>query len=505
MDKQDINKKEYVFFALPYSNGFLHIGHFIGSILPAGVYFNYLKYSKVDVSLISGSDQFGTPVLLESLKRKKLPGELSDSFHEKNKKILSFFLKDNLSFFKTNSAEHIAYVNKFYETMGNKIFFKKEKVYFCKICDQFRSGRYIVGTCIFCNEKTDRGFECVSCGKYISEKKIILPKCKLCSHSLDEKFVSNLFMKLGKVLKKKLHLFVDTCLNFPEGIKKMLKNILIGLPSEVSISRILSWGVPVRFSSEKRVFFVWFEALVGYFSFIKQKTGEDSINKDQTFHFFFGKDNLYFHSVILPSILQNKGVNLKRIKLFYANYCVMKDKKISKEDGNIFNLERLASIFPADSLFGAGLFYFPAFADSEISMSKLFSFHNDIFISKICNLFHRFFSLFSKEKKIFFFYDKQAAIEKKILFLLKNKKLKESYQKYVLWSEDLNKEISIKKIWLKGKEKFLKKIFSFLKITGIFHSNLYDEYVHSFKQVGINEVRYKYLEKKIIYKPILPL
>ena len=84
-----MNKKRYlVTSALLYANGPVHIGHVAGAYLPADIYSRYLIGKGHDVAFISGSDEHGAAITLQSKKEGILPHEIIDKYHNLNKKSL---------------------------------------------------------------------------------------------------------------------------------------------------------------------------------------------------------------------------------------------------------------------------------------------------------------------------------------------------------------------------------------------------------------------------------
>jgi len=61
--------------ALPYANGEIHLGHVASTYLPADVTTRFLKQKGVEAYYICASDDFGTPILLQSEKEGKTPEE----------------------------------------------------------------------------------------------------------------------------------------------------------------------------------------------------------------------------------------------------------------------------------------------------------------------------------------------------------------------------------------------------------------------------------------------
>lgn len=82
------------------------------------------------------------------------------------------------------------------------------------------------------------------------------------------------------------------------------------------ITRDLKWGVPVPLNGfENKVFYVWFDAPIGYISITKaytenfKKWWQPSKETEVTLYQFMAKDNVPFHGVLFPSMLLgcNKG------------------------------------------------------------------------------------------------------------------------------------------------------------------------------------------------------
>ncbi len=68
--------------ALPYAYSMPHLGNFVGSVLPADVYFRYLRMKGEDAIFICGSDQHGTPIELAAVRKKMEPEVLADEMHQ---------------------------------------------------------------------------------------------------------------------------------------------------------------------------------------------------------------------------------------------------------------------------------------------------------------------------------------------------------------------------------------------------------------------------------------
>ena len=59
--------------AWPYANGPRHIGHVAGFGVPSDVYARYERMKGNDVLMVSGTDEHGTPILVEASTRIGVP------------------------------------------------------------------------------------------------------------------------------------------------------------------------------------------------------------------------------------------------------------------------------------------------------------------------------------------------------------------------------------------------------------------------------------------------
>ena len=92
--------------AWPYANGPRHIGHVAGFGVPSDVFSRYMRMSGHDVLMVSGTDEHGTPILVEAERQGKTPRQLAD---ENNLIIAQDLVKLGLSydlFTRTTTANH---------------------------------------------------------------------------------------------------------------------------------------------------------------------------------------------------------------------------------------------------------------------------------------------------------------------------------------------------------------------------------------------------------------
>ncbi|NLO32839.1 MAG: class I tRNA ligase family protein [Candidatus Hydrogenedentes bacterium] len=70
--------------ALPYANGYIHLGHIAGAYLPADIYVRFKRLRGEAVLYIGGSDEYGVPITLTAIKEGITPQEVIDRYHGAN-------------------------------------------------------------------------------------------------------------------------------------------------------------------------------------------------------------------------------------------------------------------------------------------------------------------------------------------------------------------------------------------------------------------------------------
>ena len=105
-----MNKKAIITSALPYSNGEIHLGHVASTYLPADVTTRFLKQNGVEAYYICASDDYGTPILIQSEKLKQTPQEYVAHWNKRDYEDFTAFDIGFDFFYKTSSEENISFV-----------------------------------------------------------------------------------------------------------------------------------------------------------------------------------------------------------------------------------------------------------------------------------------------------------------------------------------------------------------------------------------------------------
>lgn len=329
--------------AWPYVNAVPHLGNLIGSILSADVFARYarLKYGKENVIFVSGSDEHGTPIEVEAKKRGVKPKELTDQAHEYDKKLFIETWKisyDNYT--RTESEVHKKFVRDFLLKLDKYIKIEEDEIPYCEYDKIYLPDRFVKGTCPYCGFEDARGDQCDNCGRLLTPKILINPKCVLCGRSPVFKRTKHWFFDLS-AFNQDIEEWIKSSKTMPENVKSVaLSWVKEGLKPR-SITRDNSWGIPAPFEgAEGKTIYVWFEALLGYISATieyfkkigkEEKWKEFWFGNDVKSYYFIGKDNIPFHAVILPAMLMaSKEDYVLPTVISATEYLLYEGQKFSK-------------------------------------------------------------------------------------------------------------------------------------------------------------------------------
>src|SRR3989344_6348733 len=292
--------------ALPYVNGVKHLGNIVGSLLPADVFHRFLDLLTIPNIYICGTDDHGTAVEISASQENMDVKAYAKKYYEIQKAIYEQWNFDFSHFGRTSSRTHHALTKDvFLAIHANKFILEQPLTLpYCKTCKRFLPDRYIIGTCPKCGYENARGDQCEKCSTLLDPQDLREPRCNICSNgTIVFKKEAHLFLDLTK-LQPQLATWIEKNDHWPENVRTLaLGWIHEGLKPRC-ITRNLKWGVRVPIEKYKKlVFYVWFEAALGYISITKEKFDDWRDWWSGRVYHFIGKDNIPFHTLIFPGIL----------------------------------------------------------------------------------------------------------------------------------------------------------------------------------------------------------
>jgi methionyl-tRNA synthetase len=306
-------KRYLVTSALPYANGPIHIGHLAGVYVPSDIYTRYLRIKGKDVISVCGSDEHGVPITLKARIEGVSPQEIVDRYHKINEKAFRDFGIAFDIYSRTSNKVHYDTASEFFKTLYNKGEFteKTSEQYYDEEAACFLADRYIMGTCPHCGNENAYGDQCEKCGTSLSPNELINPHSTISGSKPVLRETLHWYLPLDKYepwLKKwiledhtdwKVNVYGQCKSWFDQGLQPR------------AVSRDLDWGIPVPVEGAKgKVLYVWFDAPIGYISATKELTPEWEKywkESDTKMVHFIGKDNIVFHCIIFPAMLNAEG------------------------------------------------------------------------------------------------------------------------------------------------------------------------------------------------------
>lgn len=393
--------------ALPYVNNVPHLGNIIGCVLSADCFARFCRLRGDNVLYVCGTDEYGTATETKAIAEGMTPKQICDKYYAIHSNVYQWF---NISFdhfgrtttnFQTEICQSI-----FWDLHKNGIISQDsvEQLY-CGKCERFLADRFVEGTCPHpgCGYEDARGDQCDGCGKLINAVELIKPRCKLCSTSPNLKSSNHLFLDLPKTEKDLTNWLSSTTKQWSNNAKVICDTwVRDGLKARC-ITRDLKWGTPVPLEGfEDKVFYVWFDAPIGYLSITADYTSEWEKwwkNPSQVKYYeFMAKDNVPFHGVVFPSILLGTRRNWTMVSnLMATEYLNYEDGKFSKSRGvGVFGDQAMSTGIPSDIFRFYLLYLRPEAQDTAFSWVDLQTKNNSELLNNLGNFVHRALSFVFK-------------------------------------------------------------------------------------------------------------
>ncbi len=345
--------------AWPYANGPLHIGH-LAALLPGDILARYYRAKGNRVFYVSGSDCHGTPITIRAKQENSTPEAISERYH---KEFCDVFEKLGFSYdlyTKTSDPRHKEFVSEFHKKLYRSDYIEERTVKqaFCPKCKKVLTDRLVIGACPTCGSAT-RGDQCDVCGEVLDADTVVNAKCSDCGEGLIFRETTQLFIQLSK-LKTQLREFFDLHPYWRKNAISFTKRYIDEGLRDRSITRDLDWGIDVpKDGYENKKIYIWAENVLGYLSAsatlckkrgidFKEVYGKESKSRHYYVH---GKDNIPFHTIILPALLLAHGGGLRLPDdIISSEYITLEGKKISTSQNWAVWAKELAEKYDPDSI-----------------------------------------------------------------------------------------------------------------------------------------------------------
>ncbi len=351
-------KKRLITSALPYVNNIPHLGN-LTQVLSADVFARFCRLRGYETLYVCGTDEYGTATETRAAKEGVSPRELCDHYHAIHKEIYKWFNIDFDYFGRTSTPKQTQIVQSIFKAVDDAGYIteKESEQLYCPHCQRFLADRFVEGTCPHCGSPDARGDQCDACQTLLEPTELLNPRCGVCGTTPVLKKTKHLYLDLPKVLPKLEEWLKTAAVDgfWAKNAVQVTKSWIRDGLKERCITRDLKWGIPVpKEGYEDKVFYVWFDAPIGYISISANYTPEWETwwhsPKDVELFQFIGKDNIPFHTVIFPSTLLATGQEWTMLHhMSSTEYLNYEGGKFSKSKGiGIFGNDVQETGIPAD-------------------------------------------------------------------------------------------------------------------------------------------------------------
>jgi methionyl-tRNA synthetase len=412
--------------AWPYANGPRHLGHVAGFAVPSDVFSRYMRMAGHDVLMVSGTDEHGTPILVQADKEGTTARELAD----RNNRVIALELADlgcsyDL-FTRTTTANHYAVAQELFTQVWKNGYMieRTAKGAISPSTGRTLPDRYIEGTCPICGYREARGDQCDNCGNQLDPTELIDPRSRINGEVPEFVETRHFFLDLPALAGALREWLEDREASgtWRPNVIKFSMNLLDEVKPR-AMTRDIDWGIPVplegwRDNPNKKLY-VWFDAVIGYLSASVEwarRQGDPERWREWwndpkgLSYYFMGKDNITFHSQIWPAELLayaghgDKGgepgeygvLNLPT-EVVSSEYLTMEGKQFSSSRGVVIYIRDVMTRYQVDAIryfiCAAG----PESQDADFTWREFVQRTNSELVAGWGNLVNRTVSMIAKD------------------------------------------------------------------------------------------------------------
>ena len=238
------------------------------------------------------------------------------------------------------------------------------------------------GTCPFCNYKA-RGDQCDSCNAVLEPEQLLNPTCSICGNTPVFCETKHLYIAISR-LEKKLKDFINSHPHWRKNAIAFSNRYISEGLRDRAVTRDLNWGIDVpKVGYEDKKIYIWAENVLGYLSASKEVCDtrgtdfKELWGNNAKHYYVHGKDNIPFHTIILPSLLFAHGGDWHLPdEIVSGEHLTLEGRKISTSNNWAIWVKDIVDKYVPDSLMYFFISSGPEKRDSDFTWREYLNCHN---------------------------------------------------------------------------------------------------------------------------------
>jgi methionyl-tRNA synthetase len=397
-------RKIMVSSALPYANGYIHMGHLV-EYIQSDIWARFQKLRGHQCTYVCAADAHGTPIMIKAREEGVTPEELVTRIAKEQHDDLKAFDIAFDNFYTTHSQENEQLVHRMFEALSDAghIYTKTIEQAFDEHEKMFLPDRFVKGTCPRCKTEDQYGDACENCGATYMPNDLIDPLSVLTDSTPIWKASEHYFFKLS-AFEDRLSQWIKSA-ELHQNITSKLEEWFEAGLQDWDISRDAPYfGFQIPGTRDK-YFYVWLDAPVGYLaSFLHYCNEHDELDFEdywtpghdtETYH-FIGKDIVYFHTLFWPAVLEGAGFRTPS-SVFAHGFLTVNGKKMSKTRGTFIKARTyLNNLDPSHLRYYYAAKLGPGMDDIDLNLDDFIARVNSDLVGKLVNIASRCAGFISK-------------------------------------------------------------------------------------------------------------
>ena len=390
--------------ALPYANGYIHMGHLV-EYIQSDIWARFQKMRGHQCTYVSAADAHGTPIMLKARQENVSPEELVERVAKEQHEDLQAFDVAFDNFHTTHSAENEELVCRMFTALrdADYIYTKTIEQAFDEQEKMFLPDRFVRGTCPRCKSEDQYGDACEVCGATYTPNDLIDPLSVLSDTAPVWRESEHYFFRLS-AFEDRLRTWMKKADLHPHITSKLEEWFETGL-QDWDISRdepYFGFQIP---GTDDKYFYVWLDAPIGYLaSFLQLCNASDDLDFDEYWmpghdteaYHFIGKDIVYFHTLFWPAVLEGSGFR-QPSSVFAHGFLTVNGKKMSKSRGTFIKARTFAqNLNPSLLRYYYAAKLGPGMDDIDLNLEDFTARVNSDLVGKLVNIASRCAGFISK-------------------------------------------------------------------------------------------------------------